>query len=85
MEQINLNRIVKYDNSIIHLPETIQLQKGIPVATYKLTPTIRNKVLFHNETVQSIIVDNEISFSSSLGTCYHDISWLYHNRTKEET
>ena len=52
MEQINLNRIVKYDSFIIRLPGTIQLQKGILVATYRLTPTIRNKVLFHNETVQ---------------------------------
>lgn len=65
--------------------EKYSFKEGISVATYRFTPTIRNKVLFHKETVQSIIVDDEISFSSSVGTCYHDISWLYHNRTKEET
>ena len=36
---------------------------------YRLTPTIRNKILNYKETVQSIIVDDEISFPSSAGTC----------------
>ena len=69
MEQINLNRIVKSEGSITHLTGKIQLQENIPVASYRHTTTIRNKILNYEETVQSIIVDDKISFSSSAGTC----------------
>ena len=51
------------------MPGKIQLQENIPVATYKLTPTIRNKILNCKETAQAIIADDEISFSSSSGSC----------------
>lgn len=36
---------------------------------YIKTPTIRNKISNYIDTVQSVIVDGEISFSSSSGTC----------------
>ena len=39
------------------------------MAKYKLTLTIRNKILNCKEAVQAIIVDDEISFSASALTC----------------
>ena len=67
-EQINCNRILRSDGSNTHLLGKIQLQENIPVATYKLTPTIRTKILNCKETAQAIIADDDISFSSSSGS-----------------
>ena len=39
------------------------------MATYKFTPAIRNKILNCKETAQAITADDEISFSSSAGSC----------------
>ena len=39
------------------------------MATCRCTPTIINKILEYKETVQSVIVDDEVSFSSSARTC----------------
>ena len=74
IEQIGLNRILKSKGSITRSSRKKQLQEHIPVAKYRLTPTIRNKILNDRETVQSIIVDDEISFSSSAGTCDYERS-----------
>ena len=52
MEQINLNRILKFKGSVACLAGKIQLQENIFVATYRLTPTVRNKILNYKETVQ---------------------------------
>ena len=60
MEQINLNRILKSDGSITRLPRKVQLQENIPVSTYSLTPAIRYKSLNYKETVQLLIVEDEI-------------------------
>ena len=39
--------------------------------------TIRNKILNHNKAAQSVIVDDQISFSSSAGTCdYEKLSFF---------
>ena len=50
------------------MPGKIQLHKNISMTTYRFIPTLRNKILNSKETVQSIIVDGEIPFSSA-GTC----------------
>ena len=41
------------------------------MATCRLTPTIRNKTINYKETVQLVISDDEISFSST-GTCDYE-------------
>ena len=41
MEQINLNRFPKSKVSNARLPRKIQLQENNPVATYRVTPTIK--------------------------------------------
>ena len=45
MGKINLNRILKSEGSITHLPRKMQLQENIHVATCWLTPAKRNKIL----------------------------------------
>ena len=42
MEEKNLNRSLKSKGSITLLPEKIEAQENIPVATYRLTLTVRN-------------------------------------------
>ena len=66
MKQTNLNRILKSEVSVARLPRKIQLQENIAVATYNLTPTIRNKILNYKETAEAIILDDGISCSASL-------------------
>ena len=68
-EQINVNRILKSEGLLARLPGKIQLQENIPVSVYRLTSIIRNRFLNYNETLQSILVDDKISFSYSVGTC----------------
>lgn len=52
MEQISLNKILKFKGSVACLAVKIQLQENISVATYRLTPTVRNKILNFKETLQ---------------------------------
>ena len=67
MKRINLNGILKFEDSIAYLLEEIQLQEHTPVATYRLTPKKKkgNKSSNYKESVQAIIVDDKISFSSA--------------------
>ena len=52
MEKINLNKIFKFKGSVACLAGKIQIQENISVATYRVTPTVRNKILNYKETVQ---------------------------------
>ena len=61
-------RILKSEGFNTQLPGKIQLQPIISVTTYSLTPALRNQILNYKETIESIILDDEISFSSSAGT-----------------
>ena len=74
MEQINVNRISKCQGSTAGLPRKMQHQGKSPVAKYWLTPTIRIKILNSKDAVPLIIVDDKISFSSSVGKCDCQIS-----------
>lgn len=66
MKRINLNRILKFEDSFAYLLEKMQLQEHTPVATYRLTPKKKgNKTSNYKESVQAIIVDDKISFSSA--------------------
>ena len=44
-------------------------KEDIPVVTYKLGSTIRNKILNYKETVDSIFVDDEVSFTLNSEPC----------------
>ena len=76
LDIIDLNHVDKFRPENTHkifllarLPGKIQLQENISVAIYRLTPTIKNKILNYKGVIQPIIVDNKISFSSTAGTC----------------
>ena len=43
MKRINLNRILKFEDSIAYLLEEIQLQEHTPMATYRLTLYAKKK------------------------------------------
>ena len=45
MEQINPNRILDFESSIANISGKIQLQENIPMAKYRITLTMRNKIL----------------------------------------
>ena len=63
LENINHNRILKLEDSNARLQRKMLLKENNLVATYSVTPSIKNKILSYKETVQSIIEDDEISFS----------------------
>ena len=64
-----MNKIFKSKGFLELLLQNIQQTENIPVVTYNLLPTIRNKIFNYKETVSTIKVDDEVSFSSATGTC----------------
>ena len=54
---------------IASLPTDLQTKENIPVVTYELGQPIRNKILNYKETVNSILVDDEVSFSLNTDNC----------------
>ena len=69
LEFIRLSSIIKLPANISHLPEQLQCQENIPVVTYKLGATIRNKILNYKDTVESIYIDEDVSFITNTGDC----------------
>ena len=69
MEHIRLSKIINDKNIVKLLPEKIQEQSHIPVVTFKLCNTIRNKILNYKQTVESIFIDEEVSFSTDTDRC----------------
>ena len=51
------------------LPCDLRDKYSITVVTYKLGGTIRNKILNYKETVNSMSVDEEVSFCLNTDTC----------------
>ena len=69
MEQIHLSKVINDKNIINLLPEKIQEESHIPVVTFKLCNTVRNKILNYKLTVDSIFTDDEVSFSTGTDRC----------------
>ena len=69
LEAINLSKIFRHQDVISVLPEDLQGDDNIPVVTYKLGGTIRNKILNYKDAVESIYVDDEVSFSLNTTLC----------------
>ena len=57
MEKINVSKTFQMKDIIDSLPFNLQDHENIPVTTYKLTATIRNKVFNCKETVEPIELD----------------------------
>ena len=71
IDDIHLNKILKSSEVIAALPTKLKGENDIPVATMKLSPPIRNKILNYKETVSSldIVVDDDVSFVRNLPSC----------------
>ena len=69
MEQIHLSKVINDKNIINLLSEKIQEESHIPVVTFKLCNTVRNKILNYKPTVDSIFTDDEVSFSTGTDRC----------------
>ena len=61
VESIHLSKIFRNPEVISLLPEELQKDENIPVVTYILGSTIRNKILNYKDTVNSILVNDEHS------------------------
>ena len=60
---IKLSEILNKPDVIAQLPRELQCKEKRPVITYKLTNTIRNKISNYKDTVNSIYVEDKISFT----------------------
>ena len=69
MEELRLSKIFNSPEIIQLLLLKIQAEEHIPVVSYKLCGTIRNKMLNYKETVSSIYVDEDISFVTNSDEC----------------
>ena len=71
IDDIHLNKIFRSAEVIAVLPTKLKDDKDIPVATMKLAPPIRNKILNYKEVVSSldIVVDDDLSFVRNLPSC----------------
>ena len=41
------------------MPEKIRTKENIPMISYKLRPTIRNKIVNYKQTIENIIIKND--------------------------
>ena len=68
LERIKLNKILRDKEVISKLP--LQLQKLEPPAiVYKLSPTIRNKIFNYKKTVESIDINDKITYGTNIPYC----------------
>ena len=66
LEKSNLSSILNSNNILPLLPETLRNKEYIPVVVYKLSNTVRNKILNYKDAVDSIFTDEEVSFSTTV-------------------
>ena len=69
LEAIRLAKILHDPEVVLKLPVEMQNNDDIPVVTYRLAGTIRNKILNYKDTVNSIFVDDEVSFNLNTDPC----------------
>ena len=69
MEKINVSKTFQMKDIIDCLPFNLQDHENIPVTTYKLTATIRNKVFNCKETVEPIELDEYLSINDDIYPC----------------
>ncbi|WP_456235821.1 hypothetical protein [Soonwooa purpurea] len=58
LDDINLAKIFRNREIVQMLPNKLLMEDNIPLVTYRLGPTIRNKIFNYKETVESIMVSN---------------------------
>ena len=70
LEAIQLPKIFNYPDIIKTLLHKLQKKDSIPTVTYKLRNTTRSNILNYKDVVNSIYVDEEVSFSLNNDLCY---------------
>ena len=67
---------MKSDEVVTLLPADLKGEEDIPIATMKLSPPIRSKILNYRETVSSldVVVDDEVSFVRGLPSSEYEHS-----------
>ena len=58
LDDINIQKIIKDKETIKSLPEKLRTREHTPLISYKLGPTIRNKIFNYKETIENIEVDH---------------------------
>ena len=69
IELIRLPSIINDKHVLELLPPSLQDAENNPVITFKLDNTIRNKVINYKDTVNSIFVDEDVSFATNTDAC----------------
>ena len=69
VESIRLSKILRDPEVIALLPDELQKDENIPVVTYTLGSTIRNKIVNYKDTVNSILINTEQSPQLDLEPC----------------
>ena len=58
LDDINLQKIMRHGEIVNTLPDNVRDQDCKPMVTYKLGPTIRNKIFNYKETIENIKIVN---------------------------
>ena len=69
IETVRLASILRNAHVINLLPADMQSDENIPMVTYKLNNTVRNKIFNYKQTVEDIRVDEEVSFTLNTDLC----------------
>ena len=77
MKDINVSKIFQMKNIIEYFPFNLLDHENIPVTTYKLTATIRNKVFNYEQTVESIQLDEKQPLNDDIYPCNCENSDFY--------
>ena len=74
LDDIDLSRLLKSPDVIVELPHALRTEENQPRITYKLGPSIRNKIFNYKETVESIYFDNtnEVSICECHNSPFRD-------------
>ena len=67
MEDINVSKIFQMND--VFDPFNLQEHENIPVTTYKLVATIRNKVFNYKQTVETIELEERQSLNDDIYPC----------------
>merc|ERR1712098_1028245 len=57
LDKINIQKIIRSQEIIKNLPTKLQSREYNPMVTYKLGPTIRNKIFNYKNTVENIKIE----------------------------
>ena len=69
IESVRLNSILKLPDVIHLLPAEMRVEDDVPMVTYKLSATVRNKIFNYKKTVEEIYINEEANLTSYSDYC----------------